>query len=1025
LFSQPLPIEEFTSLLSKAPWRILQVKDNPVDGTQTRVTRSIDLLLAEDSEDDARLVIRVLQRGGFEVRHQRVESAAAMTAALRQQAWDAVISDYNMPGFSGMAALGILRSTGLDIPFILISGTVGEEIAVDAMKAGADDYVLKMNLSRLAPVLERELKEVATRDERRRAQRDLLESEQRFRNLTKLSSDWFWEQDEEYRFVRFSGGDEDAGWGRDQSNTLGQRRWELSGVVPVSGSWEAHKALLEARKPFRDFEYQRILADGGLQFIAVSGEAFFDASARFSGYRGVATDITERKRAEYELQRFRMAMDVSVDSIYLTDPATMRFVDLNNTACQRLGYTREQLLQLGPQDVLPMDREQISREYGDVIAAGDQGLLHERRFVRSDGSEGWTELRRRALRTEGGMLIVTIGRDVTERKRAEESVRRLNRVYAMLSGINSAIVRIRDRDGLFREVCRIAVEAGEFTAAWVGILDRATMAVAPVAWNGFPDQYIELIRERVRAAHSGGGGVAGQAIREKRPAVANDITQDPRVLINEETLALGSRALVALPFIVGGEVAGVLVLHARKTGFFDIEEMKLLEELAGDIAFALEHLEALERAEYLAFHDPLTGLPNRTVLTDRLGQMLSAARRAKQLAGVMFFDIERFRLINDTLGRQAGDQFLKEVAARFKATIRAQDTVARVGADVFAVAVSSFSHVTEATHLFSDRLTRAFAPPIMVNGRELRAVVKAGVAVFPNDGDTAEALCGNAEAALKKAKETGARYTFYTPELNARVAGMLALENRLRGALEAGQFVLHYQPKVDTKSRALVGLEALIRWNDPESGLVPPAKFIPLMEETGIILHAGRWALGRAIADVQAWRAKGFVAPRVAVNVSPMQLRQRDFVQSVLETLEGFGDAEPVLDLEITESMMMQNLEATILALQTLRGVGVETSLDDFGTGYSSLAYVARLPVVALKIDRSFVVEMTFSRYARTIVQTVISLAHSLGLKVIAEGVDAEEQAALLAEFGCDQMQGYLISKPVPPAQIEAMLQKA
>lgn len=989
------------------------------------MTRAIDLLLAEDSEDDARLVIRVLRRGGFEVRHQRVESAAAMTAALQKQAWDAVISDYNMPGFSGMAALKILRSAGLDIPFILISGTVGEEIAVAAMKAGADDYVLKMNLSRLAPVLERELKEVAIRAEHRRAQRDLLESESRFRNLTKLSSDWFWEQDEEYRFVRFSGGDEDGGWGRDQSSTLGQRRWELSGVVPVSGSWEAHKALLEARKPFRDFEYQRILGDGGPQFIAVSGEPFFDASGRFSGYRGVATDITERKRSEHALQRFRMAMDVSVDSIYLTDPATMRFVDLNNTACQRLGYTREQLLQLGPQNVLAMDREQISREYDDVIAAGDQGLLHERRFVRSDGSEGWTELRRRALRTEGGTLIVTIGRDVTERKRAEESVRRLNRVYAVLSGINSAIVRIRDRDELFREVCRIAVEAGEFTAAWVGILDRATMAVAPVAWNGLPDQYIELIRERVREARSGGGGVAGQAIREKRPAVANDIAQDPRVLINEETLALGSRALVALPFIVGGEVAGVLILQARRTGFFDIEEMKLLEELVGDIAFALEHLEALRRAEYLAFHDPLTGLPNRAVLTDRLGQMLSAARRDSQMAGVMFFDLERFRLINETLGRQAGDQFLKEVAARFKATIRAQDTVARVGADVFAVAVSSFSHVTEVTHLFSDRLTRAFAPPIIVNGRELRAVVKAGAAVFPNDGDTAEALCGNAEAALKKAKETGARYTFYTPELNARMAETLALENRLRGALEAGQFVLHYQPKVDTRSRALVGLEALLRWNDPESGLVPPAKFIPLMEETGIILHAGRWALQRAVADVQAWRAKGFAAPRVAVNVSPMQLRQQDFVQSVLETLEGFGDAEPVLDLEITESMMMQNLEATILALQTLRAAGVETSLDDFGTGYSSLAYVARLPVVALKIDRSFVVEMTFSRYARTIVQTVVTLAHSLGLKVIAEGVDAEEQAALLAELGCDQMQGYLISKPVPPEQIEAMLQKA
>jgi EAL domain-containing protein (putative c-di-GMP-specific phosphodiesterase class I) len=266
---------------------------------------------------------------------------------------------------------------------------------------------------------------------------------------------------------------------------------------------------------------------------------------------------------------------------------------------------------------------------------------------------------------------------------------------------------------------------------------------------------------------------------------------------------------------------------------------------------------------------------------------------------------------------------------------------------------------------------------------------------------------------------------FYTPELNARVAEALALENRLRGALEAGQFVLHYQPKVDTKTRALVGLEALIRWNDPELGLVPPGKFIPLMEETGIILQAGRWALKRAVTDIQSWRAKGYSASRVAVNVSQVQLRQPNFVQSVLQALEGFGDTEPLLDLEITESMVMQNLDATVQALQTLRGAGVETSLDDFGTGYSSLAYVSRLPVVALKIDRSFIIEMSTGKYARTIVQTVISLAHSLDLKVIAEGVDHEDQVELLAALGCDQMQGYLISKPVPPEQIEAMLAKA
>jgi diguanylate cyclase (GGDEF)-like protein/PAS domain S-box-containing protein len=858
--------------------------------------------------------------------------------------------------------------------------------------------------------------------EQHRIAQDLRESEKSYRNLFEANPHPMWLYDPEtLRFVAVN----DAaiahyGYSRDEFLAMSiadiRPQAEVTRLLE-SGALKAHEGVKEGGV------WIHCKKDGSLIDVEITSHLSELAGRRVKVV--LAHDVTERKRAEHELQRFRMAMDLSVDSIYVTDLATMRFIYVNDSACRRLGYTREQLLQLGPQDVLPGDREQINREYDAVVAAGDRGLRLERRFVRNDGSEDWSELHRRALHTESGTLIVTIGRDVTERKAAEERVRRLNRVYAMLSGINTLIVRARAREELFREACRIAVDAGQFRLAWIGVVDRDAGRVRPVAWSGGDEEYIQSMPLELGDAGAEGRGLAGLVIGERRAIISSDMTQDPRVLLKQEAAARGFRSLAMLPLLISGEAAGVLALYAGEAGFFDDEEMKLLRELAGDIAFAIEHLDALGKVEYLAFHDPLTGLPNRTVLIDRLAQMLSAARRGNQLAGVMFFDVERFRLVNDTLGRSAGDEFLKEVAERFKAAIRAQDTVVRVGADVFAVAVSGITSVADAMHFFVDRLTRAFTPPIIVGGRELRAVLKAGIAMFPNDGDTAEILCRNAEAALKKAKEAGDRYVFYTPELNARVAEALALENRLRGALEAGQFVLHYQPKVDTKTRALVGLEALIRWNDPELGLVPPGKFIPLMEETGIILQAGRWALKRAVTDIQSWRAKGYAASRVAVNVSQVQLRQPDFVQSVLQALEGFGDTEPLLDLEITESMVMQNLDATVQALQTLRGAGVETSLDDFGTGYSSLAYVSRLPVVALKIDRSFVVEMTFSHYARTIVQTVISLAHSLGLKVIAEGVDAEEQATLLATFGCDQMQGYLISRPVPPEQIEAMLQKA
>jgi diguanylate cyclase (GGDEF)-like protein/PAS domain S-box-containing protein len=614
--------------------------------------------------------------------------------------------------------------------------------------------------------------------------------------------------------------------------------------------------------------------------------------------------------------------------------------------------------------------------------------------------------------------------DVTEEKRAEERIRGLNRIHAVLSGINSLIVRVRTSHELFTEACNIAVHQGRFKLAWIGIVDPDRKRITSVARLGGSAAYVDAIPKGL-GDPAGTGSVIAQAIESGRPVVSDDIAQDPRIMLQGEAAALGLRALAVLPLIVAGEAAGVLQLCADETGFFDEEEMKLLVELAGDIAFAMAHLETVSKVEYLAFHDPLTGLPNRAVLGDRLSQMMSATHRDKRMAYVVFFDVERFRQINDTLGRSAGDEFLMAVAERLRVAIRAEDTLARVGGDIFAIAAGGVASAADVRHLMSGTLAKAFADPVVVSGQELRVTLKAGVAVFPGDGDSAELLCRNAEAALKKAKELGERFVFYTPEINARVAESLALENRLRSAVEAEQFVLHYQPKVDTKTRALVGLEALLRWNDPEHGLVPPGKFIPLMEETGIILEAGRWALKQAIADVQAWRAKGFDVPRVAVNVSQIQLRQKNFVQTVLTAIEGFGDASCLLDLEITESMVMQNLEPTIRALQTLRGVGVETSLDDFGTGYSSLAYVARLPVAALKIDRSFVIEMVSSKYARTIVEVVISLAHSLELKVIAEGVDAEEQASLLAKLGCDQMQGYLISKPVPAEQIEAMLAKA
>ncbi|MFN2645119.1 MAG: putative bifunctional diguanylate cyclase/phosphodiesterase, partial [Burkholderiales bacterium] len=325
-------------------------------------------------------------------------------------------------------------------------------------------------------------------------------------------------------------------------------------------------------------------------------------------------------------------------------------------------------------------------------------------------------------------------------------------------------------------------------------------------------------------------------------------------------------------------------------------------------------------------------------------------------------------------------------------------------------------------HALIEELERAFVAPIVVDGVELRVGLKVGVAVFPADGESTESLCANAETALSKAKELNQRYLFYAPEMNARVAESLAMENRLRRALEEGRLALHYQPKIDVKTGGVAGLEALIRWTDPELGSVPPAKFVGLLEETGMILAAGRWALRQAAADSRHWQSLGMNVPRIAVNVSAIQLRQKDFVESVVEAISEFGTEQPLLDLEITESVLVDDIDESTRKLQTLRRAGVEVSVDDFGTGYCSLSYLARLPVDTLKIDRSFVVRMRDAGYPRNIVAMIVSLAHTLGLKVIAEGVEDTEQVHLLKQLGCDQIQGYYVSVPVPASEIEALL---
>ena len=417
-------------------------------------------------------------------------------------------------------------------------------------------------------------------------------------------------------------------------------------------------------------------------------------------------------------------------------------------------------------------------------------------------------------------------------------------------------------------------------------------------------------------------------------------------------------------------------------------------------------------------YDPLTGLANGTLFRERLAELLAASTASGGTVAVAVVDIERFKIINDALGRQAGDDLLRQIAQRFSAEAGG-GIVARLDGVIFALAAPTFDGERAAAGVAERQLARWFGTPFRVADNDLRLSARMGLALCPAHGQEPDALLLCAESALRKAKSSGERHLVYSPKMSERVVERLELENKLRHALERDQFVLHYQPKVDLDSREIVGVEALLRWRNAEGDLVSPVHFIPLLEDTGLILEVGNWVLKRAMLDQELWRAEGARVPRIAVNVSSIQLQNRNFVELVREAI---GESTPAIDLEITESRLMEDVDANIEKLRRLRELGFGIAVDDFGTGYSSLAYLAKLPVQTLKIDRAFVLRMLDDEEAMALVQMIISLGQSLKLTIVAEGVESEMQADVLATLRCDQMQGFFISQPRPREEITPLL---
>ncbi|HEX5049089.1 MAG TPA: EAL domain-containing protein [Gammaproteobacteria bacterium] len=658
---------------------------------------------------------------------------------------------------------------------------------------------------------------------------------------------------------------------------------------------------------------------------------------------------------------------------------TMEFV---SEGCQRVtGYTPDDLLLNGrvsyEEITHPEDRGRVRRAIHDALAARNRFEI-EYRIVRADGRVRWVWERGTGIRNARGEIVALEGiiEDISQRTEAALALREAERRYHSL--FENAI------EGIFR-----TTTDGRY-------LD-ANPALARIYGFDSPHELMENLRDirrqlyvdptrreefmRIVKARGSIGGFESQVYRKNGDVIW--ISENARAVFDDH----GN------------------VLHYEGT-VEDITERRLYQA----------------RIEQQANYDTLTGLANRSLLDDRLHQgILTAATYGTRLA-VVFVDLDRFKFINDSLGHHVGDELLRAMAERFKSCVREFDTVARLGGDEFVLLVNGQGG-PDSVGTMMERMLETISQPWRSAQGEFEITCSIGVALYPDDGNDAATLLKNADSAMYRAKEHGRNnFQFFTNELNELMKERLELESNLRRALERGQFELLYQPRVDLATRKIVGAEALIRWQLPNRGVISPGRFIPIAEEIGLIAPIGRWVLHTACAQAKAWQTAGFAPCTVSVNVSPRQFRRDDLVETIAEVLSATGLDPKYLEIELTENMVMHEGEQMVEMLHAIKRLGVQIAVDDFGTGYSSLSYLKRFPVDRLKVDRSFVQDLATDADDAAIVRTIIALGHNLGLRVVAEGVETEEQIAFLSANACDELQGYFFSKPVSGWRLRKLL---
>ncbi|MGZ8155004.1 MAG: EAL domain-containing protein [Burkholderiales bacterium] len=658
-----------------------------------------------------------------------------------------------------------------------------------------------------------------------------------------------------------------------------------------------------------------------------------------------------------------------------------KFVRVNRKFAEMLGYAVEELGQLGPVEITaPEHRAARAQRTRALLNGASREVVSEKQLIRKNGTLVWVSVVTSLVRQDDGepLYFMSVVQDIGARRATEQALRESEQKFRQLADNIPEIFWITD----VRQRVLHYLSPGFETLTGKPL---AEVLRRPRSW-------LQIVhpedRERVRLA------------RKPLPHAEYDI--EYRIVI------------------AGG---GVRWVHDQA---FPVRDATgAVYRIAGIASDVTQRKEAEEKLVYLAHYDGLTGLPNRVLFLDRLKQTLSHCARRGTLAAVMFVDLDRFKVVNDTLGHAMGDELLRQVGARLSVCVREGDTVARFSGDEFVLIVNDLHGPEDARHI-AQKVLQAYVEPFRVSSHEIFVSTSIGISMFPSDSEDEQALLKNADSAMYRAKESGRNsFRFYTREMNARAMYRLQLENSLRHALDRGEFCLHYQPKACLHTGEITGVEALLRWERPGHGLVAPAEFVPLLEDTGLIVPVGEWVLSEACRQADAWRKAGRALVPVAINISARQFASRNLGDLVRRMMNLHGLDPRYLEFELTESLLMVNTEDAVRTLEYLKSLGLKLSIDDFGTGYSSLAYLKRFPIDALKIDRSFIDEITTDVGDATITRAVIGMAHNLGLKVIAEGVETQAQIAFLSANGCDEAQGYYFARPQPAAEAVKWLGKA